>query len=112
MYKHRRIARSVCAQSRPEHEVTMQIPQQHSTPTCKPNFKIGDFVHVKKGSYKGLYAVIVNNSYQDEFKINYYAKQGKWWVLKQGDIDSKMSNELTAVKNHTIDTRNHLYFDE
>ena len=35
----------------------------------------GDFVKVVKGNFRGFYAVLTEESYSDEIKINYFEKR-------------------------------------
>ena len=40
--------------------------------------KIGDFVTVTRGPFKGYYALVTGNSYGGEVEIQYFEKQSKW----------------------------------
>ena len=51
-----------------------------------------------KGNYTGLYASVKGRSYGDEWELNYFEnKYGKYWVLKEKDLDSREEEDLVLV---------------
>ena len=63
---------------------------------------VGTYVQVINGAFEGYYASVVAKSYGDEWELNYFMEktsyQGKYWVLKPNDLDSREECDLAAVK--------------
>ena len=82
-------------------------------PSHKVPVKIGDYVQVIRGTFKGYYASVTAESYGDELEINYFHKtstQGKFYVIKDNDFDSVERDDLIKV-NAGIDTRGRFTFE-
>ena len=54
----------------------------------------GDFVKVVKGNFRGYYAVVTQESYGDEIKINYFEMRQRYYVLKENDMDLHTQTDL------------------
>ena len=65
-----------------------------------PVFDVGSYVQVIKWNFIGYYAAIVAKSYGDEWEINYFKESGKYWVLKENDLDSRKEEDLALVKGY------------
>ena len=59
--------------------------------------QMGDYVKIVSGLFEGLYATVLDKSYGDEFEIQYFEEKFGKWILKEGDIDSRPSNEMIKV---------------
>ena len=66
---------------------------------------------VKVGNFRGYYAVITEESYVDEIKINYFEKRQHSYVLKENDMDSCTQTDLELVEGVFINTRGHYRFE-
>ena len=45
-----------------------------------------------------VYATVKGRSYGDEWELNYFEnKYGKYWVLKEKDLDSREEEDLVVV---------------
>ena len=67
----------------------------------------GDFVKVVKGNFRGFYAVLTEESYSDEIKINYFEKRQhcvkrEWYGFTYTDLE--------IVEGVLINTRGHYRF--
>ena len=75
------------------------------------NLKIGDYVQIIEGNFKGMYATIVKKL-DDEFVIHYFQQKAKWWVLKDGDKDCCKGVDLIGINDHvSMDGRSHIIFN-
>ena len=78
-------------------------------PNSKEPLQIGGYVKVKNGLFKGLYTTIIDTSYGDESEIRYFELKFGKWVLKDGDIDLRLSEDLLKV-NAVVDVRSQYTF--
>ena len=74
------------------------------------DFHPGEYVKVIGGAFVGYYAVVTSEGYGDEVEVNYFEKKGKWWTLKEYDLDSREKSELQKVVKVDMDHRSHYYF--
>lgn len=75
------------------------------------SLKPGDCVKINKGDFLGLYALILEKSYGDEWEIQYFEKSYGKWVLKKNDLDSRAESEMIKVVGQ-IDNRERYTFCE
>ena len=80
-------------------------PEAERPTTSQPvahKLDIGSYVQVINGAFEGYYASIVAKSFGDEWELNYFMEkssyQGKYWVLKENDLDSREECDLALVK--------------
>ncbi len=52
---------------------------------------------------------LLNESFVDEWEIQYYEKCSNWHVLKENDYDSRLEEDFRKV-NVSFDKRNHATF--
>ena len=74
-------------------------------------FKMGDYVQVISGNYKGCYATVLGEGYGDEIELNYFEKKRKWWDLKRNAKDSREVEELKHAQ-YIVDDAGHFHFIE
>ena len=86
-------------------EFDEDLEKQGERPTSQPvahKVDIGSYVQVVNGAFEGYYASVVAKSYGDEWELNYFMEkssyQGKYWVLKQNDLDSREASDLAVVR--------------
>ena len=64
-------------------------------------FGIGCYVQVVKGNFIGFYGSVVEHTEDGEVVINYFQEKvgyhGKYFILKDGDTDSRETDELKLV---------------
>ena len=60
-------------------------------------FATGDCVKIISGSFTGYYATVLGQSYGDEFKLQYFKKCFRKWILNPNDLDSRPGNEFKKV---------------
>lgn len=58
-----------------------------------------------------MYATVKDNSYGDEVEIQYLEKKFGKWVLKPGDLDSRMSNEMLLVEAEVDNRGRHTFLE-
>ena len=60
--------------------------------------RFGDCVQIVKETFKDDYAIVLGESYGDEYEIQYFEKNFEKWVLNPKDKDSRTVDELKKVK--------------
>ena len=60
--------------------------------------RFSDGVQIVKKTCKDDYAIVLGESYGDEYEIQYFEKNFEKWVLNPMDKDSRTVDELTQVK--------------
>ena len=75
------------------------------------NSKTGDYVKIVKGSFNGLYATVLGESYGDEIEIQYFEKKFGKWIVKDKDVDSREPDDLIKVAGQ-VDKRDRYTFSE
>ena len=59
--------------------------------------KTGEYVKIVKGSFAGLYATLLGESYGNEVEIQYFEKKFGKWIVKDRDVDSREPVDLIQV---------------
>ena len=73
--------------------------------------KVGDYVTVTSGTFKGCYALVTGNSYGGEAEIQYFEKQSKWWILRDNDPNSNEPCDLEVLtKKVSTENISHYWF--
>ena len=73
--------------------------------------RIGYYVKIIHGMYKGFYATVVDASIGGEWEVNYFEEKFGKWILKKNDLDSREENDLMVVKGNP-DNRGQFAFQD
>ena len=80
--------------------------------TTPSQLKTGDFVKVVNGAFQNYFAFITGVSYGDEIEIKYFEKRGRYYILRENDLDSRYKQEKQLVAGILHKTRSHYSFQE
>ena len=79
-------------------ESDKELEEEDSEQPEKSKLKKGDCVKIIHGSFLGYYAMVIEHSYGDEFKVQYFQKNLGKYVLKPNDFDSSEESDLGKVE--------------